>query len=283
MPETEDDIDYERDLRPFQEVKIQYDGLTDTDEAYFNIMDNKFAPLGTFTKDHDWRDNLKEGDNIDAVDNEMDWYRSTVLKVREGVDDAGNPVKQIHLGFRYFHEDGNKHDEQKGLKFFGWSSKYDEWKDAYDVRIQKFNSVCYEYTRVDNKQYCRKHKMDDRGDILCQNGKPYYFAAPRKTNYNKSNTVVDAMNQFGRNGGFEKILQHAIDVSEGRVQGTLKLFNAITLFLKSTLPLWHRQFVSYYALNFNEALMKALCYVNEEVEFAKGKPDPNAVLGPFQQ
>jgi hypothetical protein len=96
-------------------------------------MDPKFAPLGIFTSDHDWRDNLEVGDNIDAVDNEMDWYRSTVLKLRDGVDDNGQTVKQVLLGFRYYHEDGNKYDE-KG-KFFGWSTKYDEWKDAYDVRL----------------------------------------------------------------------------------------------------------------------------------------------------
>lgn len=56
-------------------------------------MDVKFAQIGTFTKDHAWRDTIEVGDVIDAVDNEMDWYRSTVLKVREGVDDAGEPVK----------------------------------------------------------------------------------------------------------------------------------------------------------------------------------------------
>lgn len=53
------------------------------------------------------------------------------------------------------------------------------------------------------------------------------------------------------------------------------------MFLKATLPLWHREFVAYYALNFNEAFMTALCYVNEEYEFAVGKPDPNSILGPF--
>jgi hypothetical protein len=86
---------------------------------------------------------------------------------------------------------------------------------------------------------------------------------------------------FGRIGGFEAILNFIKDVRDGKAQGNLRLFNSISMFLKASLPMWHREFVAYYSLNFNEAFMKALCYVNEEYEFAKGKPDPNSILGPF--
>lgn len=63
----------------------------------------------------------------------MDWYRSTVLKVREAQTNQGETVRQLLVGYRYYHDEGNKIDE-KG-KYFGWSTKYDEWRDAYDTKI----------------------------------------------------------------------------------------------------------------------------------------------------
>lgn len=40
-----------------------------------------FAPLNSRCKDHDWRMGLKIGDLIDAQDNKLIWYLSTVVDV----------------------------------------------------------------------------------------------------------------------------------------------------------------------------------------------------------
>ena len=53
-------------------------------------------------------------------------------------------------------------------------------------------------------------------------------------------------------------------------------------FLMQTLPMWHRQLVSYFSPRLNDSLLRALCYINLEVEYSQGKPDPKAILGPFQ-
>ena len=45
-------------------------------------MDWRFAPLNSFTQDFDWRYALQINDNIDCMDNEKDWYKSTILKFR---------------------------------------------------------------------------------------------------------------------------------------------------------------------------------------------------------
>jgi hypothetical protein len=38
------------------------------------------APEGTFTDDIEWREGLKPGDEIDCLDSEGVWYKSTALE-----------------------------------------------------------------------------------------------------------------------------------------------------------------------------------------------------------
>jgi len=64
-------------------------------------------------------------------------------------------------------------------KFYGWTCKYDEWRDAHDIRIQKYGSVHFDYTKVDVKNHNSLHKQDDKMDILAQNLKPAFMAATR--------------------------------------------------------------------------------------------------------
>ena len=94
---------------------------------------------------------MKVGDAVDAVDNEFDWYKSLVLKARERETEEGQLVKEVYIGYRNYTEEGNKEDSDG--KFFGWTCKSDEWQDVYDLRIQKYGSVHYDYTKVDVKQH----------------------------------------------------------------------------------------------------------------------------------
>lgn len=71
-----------------------------------------------------------------------------MLKTREN-EVNGQKVKQVYVGYRNYTEEGNKEDASG--KFFGWTCKYDEWRDVHDIRIQKFGSVVYDYTKVDVK------------------------------------------------------------------------------------------------------------------------------------
>lgn len=89
-------------------------------------MDAQIAPLGTFTNDWDWRYDIKVGDNIDCIDHEKDWYKSTVLETRISRNPDGEEVREVYVGFRTYDEEGSKTDDE-GRKFFGWSEKYDEW------------------------------------------------------------------------------------------------------------------------------------------------------------
>lgn len=134
-------------------MHIKFDKVTKPATTFFNIMDWRYAPVGTYTSDYDWRQNAQGGEFIDAVDAEMDWYKSFVLAVRETeVEGEDKPVKEVLVAYRNHTEDGHR-QEKDGRRFDGWSSKYDEWRDAADPRIQRYASVMYDYTRVDVKNH----------------------------------------------------------------------------------------------------------------------------------
>ena len=104
----------------------------------------EIAPYKTRCTDHDWRLNLKVGDEIDTCDTSHVWYTSTVLEVREQ-GESDKYYKEIKignlflstshpLGYRTYNEDGDKVDAD-GRKFFGWSARYDEWFVVTNPRL----------------------------------------------------------------------------------------------------------------------------------------------------
>ncbi len=97
-------------------------------------MDWRLAPPGTYTDDFDWRYDIKDGDLIDCMDSEKEWYKSTVLTTRYTQNPNGDFIKEVYVGFRTFDEEGSKTDD-RGRKFFGWSEKYDEWFCVTDPQI----------------------------------------------------------------------------------------------------------------------------------------------------
>ena len=96
-------------------------------------------PEGSHTQNNfDWRFNLKPGDEIDAADNFGVWYKSTVLEVQksEAEEDTKYPEVKIKFGFRQYHENGNKFNEDEPeRKFFGWRSMYDTERNVTDPRL----------------------------------------------------------------------------------------------------------------------------------------------------
>jgi hypothetical protein len=96
--------------------------------------DWRIAPAGTFTDDFDWRFKLEKGDTIDCMDDELDWYKSTVLDTRVVSNQEGQQFKQIYVGYRIYDEEGSKEDEDN-RKFFGWSNKYDSWCNVTEPTV----------------------------------------------------------------------------------------------------------------------------------------------------
>ena len=42
------------------------------------------------------------------------------------MNEKGEKIKMIKIGFRVWHEAGNRVDDTTGRTFFGWSDKFDE-------------------------------------------------------------------------------------------------------------------------------------------------------------
>lgn len=74
------------------------------------------------------------------MDNEREWYKSTVLKFRYQNNRDKEKVQEIFVGYRNYHPEGSKTDED-GEKYFGWSEKYDNWIPISDIRVQKYHSI----------------------------------------------------------------------------------------------------------------------------------------------
>ena len=64
------------------------------------------------------------------------WYRSTILDTRKSkLNDK--EIFEVHIGYRNYDVNGLKVDERDGRRFFGWFTKYDEWKNVVDVTVQR--------------------------------------------------------------------------------------------------------------------------------------------------
>lgn len=88
-------------------------------------------------------------------------------------------------------------------------------------------------------------KDDDTSDYLADLHNPKIFAVKRANTWMSFNFAVDAVNEFGKNRGFEKILEllKKANTEESKKLSMLHLQN-LTDFMAKTVSLWHRQFAT---------------------------------------
>ena len=78
------------------------------------------------------------GDEIDCFDKAKSWYASTILAVKENQTQDGRVFRVAEVGFRIFNENGKKAPETDGgLRYDGWSSKFDEWLPLSSPKVNK--------------------------------------------------------------------------------------------------------------------------------------------------
>ena len=119
-------------------------------------------PLETFSKEGDWKLQLKEGDLIDAYDKAKVWYPSTILSITEQTTINDRKFQIAEVAFRIYCENGEKRDTD-GRTYKGWSSKFDEHISLYCPRIAKLHT----HTRSDEGKYMRQYEepvIDDTSD-----------------------------------------------------------------------------------------------------------------------
>jgi hypothetical protein len=262
------------------EVEVKFERDRHALTRRFRLSDWRMAPLSTYTKDWDWRHEIKQGDLIDCMDEEKDWYKSTVVDTRTGQNADGEEFPEIYVAFRTYDPEGSKEDEQ-GRKFFGWSERYDAWQGATDARVQRLHTCHLQYRRAEgaNRVHERPADFDDREDVIYCNTEMTCFAAERIRPFARSYVLVDALNLFGLAGGFERILETMLAAKNGIRSVTLDHLVSLTAFLARSQPLWHKQFAASFIDRLTDTLLDALCFVNLETGPQGEAP---AVLGPLQ-
>ena len=247
-------------------------------------MTADIAPLGTYTDDYDWRYDLKVGDEIDCMDQEKDWFKSTVIDHRIEANEDGEPIPIMTVGFRNYDEEGTKWDEDDDKKrFFGWSKIYDETFSVTDPKVQRLGTAHLQYLKVESshKIYERPLYINDKEDILYNNKVLYDYAAKRDRYFVESGVINDAMNIFGRQGGFDKLMNVFEEASEGKRSLNLKLVVDICSFLSRSLPLWHRQFMVRFVPKFTDNLLTALSWFNRDLN-DQNKNNKDMIVGVVQ-
>ena len=181
-------------------LKIKYQNEPDMISLSTNAIE--IAPYGAYTSKNEWRQKLQKGDLVDCIDTSTNWYSSTILDVKKNEDSM-----KVLIGYRTYREDGLKKDEN-GKTYQGWSHTFDEWLSAFSIRIQPINSI--------SKQgyiECKKSEdefdseaIDDSKDILLNSPCGKQVFCLQSPGSEVSEVIINMLNTFGDNGGFDKIL-----------------------------------------------------------------------------
>lgn len=137
-------------------IKIKFEFDTYHSERTVSRFSPEIAKLGEQTQGHrEFRESLKIGDRVDCYDSSTSWYAATILglETREFQDEL---IPMAHIAFRIYDISGDKVDE-KGNKFFGWESTFDEWIPLYSARITEYQK----YTKGEMDSVAAEKKNEE--------------------------------------------------------------------------------------------------------------------------
>lgn len=143
----------------------------------------------------------------------------------------------------------------------GWSNRYDEWKSVTCPTIQKFGTVVKHYKQAGKTAMVYDTVVEDLNDVLYDSKERKVWAVYRQNFFANLKCIADYVNEFGRRGGFEKILDFLRSPSDHK-KVPLKHLYYLMDFLAKTQPLWQRQFATYYIPQVKEAFEKGLLFTN---------------------
>ena len=244
---------------PTKEYRVKY--LKD------NVMPqahetNTMAPFGSYTKDEGWRDTLKTGDRVDAIDrSEKKWHTATVIVPEERKQEDIMPI--VKVGFRYYEKTGDKKDSMG--EYFGLGEDKDDFIGAWTVRIQPVGTMCKlkdaqgnESPLKENKVICSSSSVgtatttttvgpdkgqDDKDMAMIKEEGQIIYVTERPATC-KSLMFTEMVNAFGEAGGFDSMLK-LISSPETTIRHVYficdLLANCHQMFHKSFMDKWYPQ------------------------------------------
>jgi len=185
-------------------VQISLDGILADDSLRVDLSSFSLAPYRTHTGGKEWREKLDKGAIVDCMDTAGNWYTSTVIDIRREIISNKN-ITLLKIGYRQYMSEGFKEDFE-GNRYNGWSSTYDEWLNAFSIRVQRANTIAKIGRVLCNKDIDNKFLKEDMNDILINTveGEVYGIL---KHNIAQSVAIVNIVNEFGKNKGFHSILE----------------------------------------------------------------------------
>ena len=115
-------------------IQVQFDNDQSINSAYFWWYSPDLDRYNSKSIDDEWRLNLEEGDIVDSHDGAKVWYASTIIEKLVIQESDDNSYIKLLVGFRIFDESGEKQDD-RGRRYIGWPSTFDEWINASSPRI----------------------------------------------------------------------------------------------------------------------------------------------------
>ena len=235
-------------------LKVSYDGEPEACDKNISINSNEISPYGTHTFGKEWRDNLIKNSNCDCLDTAATWLRATVLEIKsQKVENSTREIKNVKVGYRFYDVNGEKVDPE-GRSFYGWGLKYDEWLNAFSLRVQNANTLGKIGVIKCKKSEDTEEKMlpDDTSDVLLNSiNSKEIFAIPRQERL-KCVLLVQLLNLFGQEGGFDKIL------SRIKSRDKILSFELAYYYIDIIGILWnwfHRKFAQKYIPQLQEAII----------------------------
>jgi len=200
---------------------------------------------------------LKVGDLVDCYDTSGVWYLSTVLKTNYT---AG--LQKVFIGYRTYRKDGEKTDPD-GRTYRGWSKSFDEWIETFSLRIQPPTSLShtgYIECKSGDREYDRI-TVDDKKDILLNSPRGVKIFCVERGDKENQEFVVNLLNNFGIEGGFDKILkrlkERALPFGIFFIERVELLYSYIEI-LGTIWALFHRKFACEYIPKVKDAVVECL-------------------------
>lgn len=176
---------------------------------------------------------------MDCLDNSNNWYQSTIVDRRIQKSEDDRDLLQICIGFRLYDPHGDQVEYPSDRRFYGWPSRYDEWLCLTSPRIQPKETVI-RGTQTRYKSLDSDMIFDDSNDLIYKGlycKEDPLFAVTR--HQYRSIFLMKVLNRFGRQGGFDRILDRFRDRSRFCNIDILMLHLEI---LNNINPMFYREF-----------------------------------------
>ena len=186
-------------------IEIKFENDSNRYNRTIDRYSSQIAQLGQYSSKYNWKNDLKVGDHVDAVDDLNYWFASTIIDIEEHVGPNEKSGTLVKIGYRIYASHGTKTDLIE-RKFFGWSGKYDDWIQLFSPRIDKlYSHVWSKVYFKESKKFIEDIKVEDKDDPQIDDEMNPIYAVLRP-NICISNLLVECINHFGSQGGFRKIL-----------------------------------------------------------------------------